>query len=87
MPRPATIAGQIELRGRGIVSRPNVNETEIALVFDLVAAFDRMPPETEFESEVEGVRLARAPIPSAGLTDGVHRRLLALEAIAAIGSR
>ncbi|MET0168785.1 MAG: HPr kinase/phosphorylase [Aliihoeflea sp.] len=42
---PKTIAGQIEVRGVGIVSRPNETRAVIDLIVDLVdgRAIDRMP--------------------------------------------
>lgn len=42
---PATIAGRIEVRGIGIVVMPHVDNIPVALLVDLAANVDRMPPE------------------------------------------
>ena len=42
---PATIAGRIEVRGIGIVVMPHVDAIPVALLVDLAANVDRMPPE------------------------------------------
>lgn len=78
---PPTTAGLIELRGRGIVARSHRTPATIHLLLDLVEGLDRLPPAAAFVTELAGIRLARAPIPSAGAADPLHRRLLALEAI------
>ncbi|WP_081691620.1 HPr kinase/phosphorylase [Cucumibacter marinus] len=80
--------GQIELRGRGIVSRAFAAPSGIDLVIDLVDRYDRLPPESAFETAIGEVRLRRAPVPVRGHADPVHQRLLVLEAIHACrGSR
>lgn len=85
--RPApNIAGLIELRGRGIVSRPHVAEAPLHLVIDLVDRLDRMVEDDELVTELYGVRLARAPVPRAGIVDSRHQLLLIGEAIRALGS-
>ena len=42
---PATIAGKIEVRGIGIVPMAHVEGITVALLVDLAADVDRMPPE------------------------------------------
>src|SRR3546814_6201995 len=48
---PETIAGQIEVRGRGIVRLPAVESAALGLVVDLVApeTVDRLPGSVEVE--------------------------------------
>lgn len=85
--RPAPhIEGLIELRGRGIVKRPFVTEAELHLVIDLVDGLERMLDDDELTTELLGVRLARAPVPRAGVVDARHQLLLAREALRALGS-
>ncbi|HUV33140.1 MAG TPA: hypothetical protein VMW31_06170 [Devosiaceae bacterium] len=79
---PPTVAGRIELRGRGIVTRPHHSPAPVHLLLDLVARIDRMPDPGAFTATVGGVTLPRAPVPAVGAADPVQRRLLALEAIA-----
>ncbi|RUT30283.1 hypothetical protein EMQ25_13295 [Arsenicitalea aurantiaca] len=86
MAAPATIAGLIELRGRGIVSRPWCARAPLHLVIDLVDALERMPEETAFETEIAGVALPRAPIPRRGVVDPSHQGLLLDEALAQIST-
>lgn len=78
---PKTIAGLIELRGRGIVSRPFASTAPVHLVVDLVPALDRMIEEDELETELLGVKLARCPVPMAGVIDSRHQLLLIKEAL------
>jgi serine kinase of HPr protein (carbohydrate metabolism regulator) len=56
---PPTIAGNLEIRGLGIVEVPFVAEAELELVCDLVAAKDvpRMPPESPEVTEIAGISL------------------------------
>lgn len=82
---PATLAGLIELRGRGIVKRPFRAPVPLHLVIDLVPALVRMPEEDELVTDILGVRLARAPVPAAGVAGVNHQMLLVSEAIAALG--
>ena len=61
---PGTIAGLLEVRGVGILPVPSVEEAEIGLVVDLVAAEDveRLPePEMAFLLEASVPRLSLAP--------------------------
>ena len=84
MRAPAAIAGLIELRGRGIVARPHVDEARLHLVIDLVAELERMVEEDQLVTELFGVRLARAPVPRAGVVEMWHRLLLVEAALAAL---
>ena len=43
---PATIAGQIEVRGVGIVRRPHVSGVAVVLAFDLASPPERLPEPT-----------------------------------------
>ena len=61
---PPEIAGKIELRGRGIVTRPFVARSRVDLVVDLVAgdAVERLPqPERSTCAGVELRRICIAP--------------------------
>jgi hypothetical protein len=80
---PPTTAGRIELRGRGIVSRPYRSPAPLHLVLELVPELDRSPPAEAFTTTLAGIEVSRAPLPDTGDADSLHRRLLALEAVAA----
>jgi serine kinase of HPr protein (carbohydrate metabolism regulator) len=80
------IAGLIELRGRGIVSRPHVESAPLHLVVDLVDRLERMLEEDALTTELFGISVARAPVPRAGVVDGRHQLMLVREAIRALGS-
>ena len=84
MQAPPSLAGLIELRGRGIVRRPHQNDVPLHLVIDLVPELVRMLEEDALETELGGVVLARAPVPVAGVVNLGHQVLLVLEAIAAL---
>lgn len=84
MQSPDTIAGKIELRGRGIVERPTTNQAPLHLVIDLVEDMVRMLEEDAMVIELHGVTLARAPVPQAGLIGLGHQMLLVIEAIRAL---
>ena len=81
MAAPPAIAGFIELRGRGIVSRQHVSAAAIHLVIDLVGELTRMLEEDEFITHMMGVRLARCPVPRRGIVDSAHQILLVAEAL------
>ncbi|HZY67899.1 MAG TPA: hypothetical protein VFE52_04900 [Devosia sp.] len=81
MHTPERIAGLIELRGRGIVSRPYVPTAPLHLVVDLVDALERMVEEDSLTTELEGITLARCPVPRAGIVDSRHQVLLIREAL------
>jgi serine kinase of HPr protein (carbohydrate metabolism regulator) len=82
---PRTIAGLIELRGRGIVSRPHAARARLDLVVDLVDRLDRMVEEDELATELLGIRVSRCPVPRAGVVDSLHQLLLIREALSAFG--
>ena len=83
MMAPPQVAGLIELRGRGIVSRPHRQQAELHLVLDLVPELTRMLEEEELQTELLGKVLPRAPIPQAGVVSLGHQILLAAEAVRA----
>ena len=78
---PKPIEGLIELRGRGLVPRPFTAEAPLHLVVDLVDTLVRMPEESEFGTELLGLRLARCPVPKDGVADPRHQLLLVREAL------
>lgn len=80
------IAGLIELRGRGIVSRPYVDMAPVDLVVDLVETLERMLEDEALSTELFGANVPRAPVPQAGVVDGRHQSLLVREAIRSLGS-
>lgn len=81
MHAPATIEGLIELRGRGIVSRPFTRKAPLHLVVDMVDTLERMVEEDELTTSIEGVAIARCPVPRAGIVDSRHQLLLIREAL------
>ena len=81
MRAPPTIAGLIELRGRGIVNRPFLEEAPLHLVVDIVDELVRFIEEEDFATDLEGVRIARCPVPERTIADGVHQMLLVGEAL------
>lgn len=87
MRAPDTLAGLIELRGRGIVKRPHKSMVTLNLVIDLVPEMARMLEDDEFLTELNGVALARAPVPSGDVIGLGHQVLLVLEAIAALSEK
>src|SRR6185369_685582 len=84
MHAPATIEGLIELRGRGIVTRPFARKAALHLVVDLVDSVERMVEEDQLVTELEGVTIARCPVPRAGKVDSRHQLLLIREALRAL---
>lgn len=80
---PPQLAGLIELRGRGIVSRPHRQQAQLHLVIDLVPELTRMVEEEELQTELLGHVLPRAPIPQAGVISLGHQLLLVVEAVRA----
>ena len=81
---PASIAGLIELRGHGIVSRPYETGKRLDLLVDLVPTLERMPEDNDFKYTLLGVEIARCPVPRAGVIGIEHQRLLIEEALRAI---
>ena len=86
MHAPSTIAGLIELRGRGIVTRPFVAAAAIHLVVDLVEDLERMPEPAQFRTELMGVVLPRCPVPRRGMADSTHQRLLICQGLLELGA-
>jgi serine kinase of HPr protein (carbohydrate metabolism regulator) len=84
MRAPKAIEGLIELRGRGIVSRPFVASAPLHLVVDLVDTLERMVEEDQLTIELSGITLARCPVPRAGTVDSRHQVLLIREALRAL---
>lgn len=86
MRAPPGMGGLIELRGRGIISRPFVEAAPLRLIVDMVDDLVRMLEEHEFVADLLGVQTARVPVPRAGIVDGRHQRLLVNEALAQVVS-
>jgi HPr kinase/phosphorylase len=87
MHAPPAIAGLIELRGRGIVSRPHVGKAPLHLVVDLVPRVERMVEEEQLVVDLMGVSLPRCPVPKAGVAVPEHQLLLVVEALNALAPR
>jgi serine kinase of HPr protein (carbohydrate metabolism regulator) len=81
MHAPKAIEGLVELRGRGIVSRPFVAKSTVHLVVDLVDTLERMVEEDALVTVLQGVTLARCPVPRVGVVDSRHQVLLIREAL------
>jgi HPr kinase/phosphorylase len=81
MSPPAALAGLIELRGRGIVTRPYRTGVALDLVVDMTGELIRFLENEELQTEIEGVRLHRCPVPERGIVDSAHQILLVSEAI------
>jgi serine kinase of HPr protein (carbohydrate metabolism regulator) len=62
---PSTVAGRIELRGRGILSLSYERSAVIRLVVDCVADSDleRLPEDHHLETVILGLALPRQPVP------------------------
>lgn len=84
MHAPDKLAGLIELRGRGIVSRPHRSGVRLHLVIDLVPDLVRMLEEDQMVTEIAGVTIARGPVPQGDVISLGHQMLLVIEAIAAL---
>lgn len=84
---PKPIEGLIELRGRGLVSRPFASKAEVHLVVDFVDGLERMLEEDALETALFGVTLARCPLPKDGVIDSRHQLLLVREAIRNLSTR
>lgn len=82
MSAPPTIAGLIELRGRGIITRPFRQTAWLDLVVDMTGELVRFLEEEEFVTTLETVKLARCPVPERGVIDSAHQILLVSEALA-----
>ncbi len=86
MKAPPNIEGLIELRGRGIVSRPHRPEAHLDLVVDMVEDLVRFLEDEDFVTELEGVELARCQVPERAIVDSAHQILLVNEALTALGT-
>ena len=84
MQAPAALAGLIELRGRGIVSRPHQNAVPLHLVIDLVPDMVRMLEDDDLQTDIHGVTLPRAPVPFGSVVSLGHQLLLVIEAMSAL---
>lgn len=87
MMAPKAIEGMVELRGRGIVSRPFVKQAPLHLVVDLIDEVERMVEEDALVTDLEGVSIARCPVPRAGKIDSRHQLLLIREALRALSPK
>lgn len=87
MQAPLTLAGLIELRGRGIVTRPHRDLVTLHLIIDLIPDLVRMLEEDALATELLGVPVARAPVPDASAIGLGHQVLLVAEAIASLGDK
>lgn len=86
MQAPDQLTGLIELRGRGIISRPHVATAPLHLVIDMVPDMIRMLEEDELRTELAGVTLARAPVPFGNVISVHHQLLLVAQAVAELGT-
>jgi len=77
---PASIAGKLELRGRGILTVPHERAAVIRLVVDIAAGVERLPERGHFETNLLGLTLPCQPVPS----DLPHAVLLIEAALAAL---
>ena len=84
MHAPENLAGLIELRGRGIISRPHRSPVSLHLVIDMVPEMVRMVEEDAFITELVGTMVPRAPVPFGSVISLGHQILLVLEAISAL---
>ena len=84
MQAPASLAGLIELRGRGIVSRPHRDSVALHLVVDLVPDMVRMLEEEDLQTEIDGFTVPRAPVPFGSVVSLGHQLLLVIEALSAL---
>ncbi len=84
MVTPPSIAGKIELRGRGIVRREHIARARIHLVVELVEQLERMVAPERFVTKIAGCRVARCPVPKRGIVDSAHQILLIHEALFAL---
>lgn len=76
---PASLAGELEVRGLGIVQRPYVSPVAVDLVVDLLplAECPRLPEPRELEATLAGIVVARVFI-AIGAADAPFRVLAAL---------
>nr|WP_246473071.1 serine kinase [Pelagibacterium limicola] len=81
-----TIAGMIELRGRGIITLPYAQSAHVHLVVDLVDQEHRLLEESEMTTKIHGIWVPRCPVPRRGQIDGLHQRFLVHAALRALGA-
>lgn len=86
MEPPPTIAGMIELRGRGIITLPYAKSAYVHLVVDLVDEQERLLEESQLTMKLHGIWVPRCPVPRRGLIDGLHQRFLVHAALRALGA-
>jgi serine kinase of HPr protein (carbohydrate metabolism regulator) len=86
MTAPPTIAGRIELRGRGIIAVPFRARAPLHLVVDLTETLDRMPEAAEFATVLLGLTVARSPVPKRGVIDSAHQMLLVEAGVAELAA-
>ncbi|UYN99099.1 MAG: HPr kinase/phosphatase C-terminal domain-containing protein [Devosia sp.] len=83
MVAPPSLAGMIELRGRGIIHRRHAEAARLDLVIDLVPDLIRLVEEDDLQTEIMGHLLPRAPVPVGGVVSLGHQLLLVAEAVRA----
>lgn len=83
MVAPPSLAGMIELRGRGIIHRPYAESARLDLVIDLVPDLIRLVEEDDLQTEILGHLVPRAPVPVGGVVSLGHQLLLVAEAVRA----
>lgn len=83
MQAPANLAGLIELRGRGIVSRSHHANVPLDLVIDLVPHMVRMLEDADLTTDICGIAVSRAPVPDSSVISLGHQMLLVIEALSA----
>ncbi len=81
MTAPPALAGLIELRGLGIVTRSAAAPAPLSLVVALVDPLERMPEEAAFRTAIMGLERPRCPVPNRDIVDSFHQILLVLEAV------
>ncbi len=79
---PEALAGKLEIRGQGIVTRDHVSPAAVGLVVDLLPLADcpRLPEEAEMRVTILGITLPRLMLP-VGSADGPIRVYAALDRV------
>ena len=85
MSPPESLAGKIELWGRGIIEMDHLASAPVDLVVDLLEQGERMPATDQFSTSLSGIKLARCPLPSGTRTGPEHQRLLLEAALKSLG--
>ncbi|WP_310621665.1 HPr kinase/phosphorylase [Flexibacterium corallicola] len=67
---PPAIAGLMEVRGRGPVEVPHLNNALVSLVVELlpIALVERMPEEENMTTEIHGTKIPYQAVPVGDLT-------------------